>query len=156
MKTQEKSTRKTCLISTLFAQVFPVRAFQSQDCEKDLKMTQEELSFLRLPELPPLKDHHFCFLKMFPACLAMTKAGLLRQSSIRWMNWGTMSHGKCLTARISESPNPEKECILSDILETDVPEKYYLSQKQMERLLYKLSPEHRESVSTLTAESESP
>ncbi len=53
-------------------------------------------------------------------------------------------------------PNPEKECILSDILEADVPEKYYLSQKQMERLLFKLSPEHRESVCTQTAESESP
>ena len=156
MKTQEKSTRKTCLISTLFARVFPVRAFQSQDCEKDLKMTQEELSFLKSPELPPLKDHHFCFLKMFPACLAMTKAGLLRQSSIRWMNWGTMSHGKCLTARISESPNPERECILSDILETDVSEKYYLSQKQMERLLFKSSPEHRESVCIQTKASESP
>lgn len=119
-------------------------------------MTQEALSFLRSPELPPLKDHHFCFLKMFPACFRMTKAGLLRQSSVRWMNWGTMSHGKCLTARISESPNPERECILSDILEADVSEKYYLSQKQIERLLFKLSPEHRESVCTQTAESELP
>lgn len=119
-------------------------------------MTQEALSFLKSPELPPLKDHHFCFLKTFPVSFRMTKAGLLRQSSIRWMNWGTMSHGRCLTARISESPNPERECILSDILETDVPEKYYLSQKQMERLLYKLSPEHRENVCTLTAELESP
>ena len=129
---------------------------QSRDCGEDLKMTQEELSFLKSPELPPLKDLCFCFLKMFPDCFRMTKAGLLRRSSVRWTNWGMMSHGKCLTARISESPNPERECILSDILETDVPEKYYLSQKQMELLLFKSYPEHRESGCIRTAESESP
>ena len=151
-----KSTRKTCLILTLFARVFPVRAFQSQDCEKDLKMTQEELSFLKSPELPPIKRPSFLLLENVPGLLSHDKGRTFATISIRWMNWGTMSHGKCLTARISESPNPERECILSDILETDVPEKYYLSQKQMERLLFKSFPEHRESVSTQTAESESP
>ena len=60
---------------------------------------------------------------------------IARPSSVRWMSWGTMSHGKSLTARISVSPNPESACILSDILESDVPEKYYLSQTQMQRLL---------------------
>ena len=61
---------------------------------------QEELSSLRLPELPPLKDLHFCYLKMFPDSYRMTAGGLLRPSSLRFLNWGTMSHGKCLTARI--------------------------------------------------------
>ena len=56
-------------------------------------MTQEALSFLRSPALPPLKDLHFSVLKMFPVSCRMTKAGLLRPSSLRWMNWGTMSHG---------------------------------------------------------------
>lgn len=135
MQTQEVLTRPPCRISTLFAAVFPVSLSVSPDSAEDFKMTQEALSFLRSPELPPLKDHLFCSSKMFPVCFRMTKAGLLRPSSVRWMSWGTMSHGKSLTARISAFPNPESVCILSDILEKDVPEKYFLSQTQMQRIL---------------------
>ena len=120
MQTQEPLIHTPCRISTLFAAVFPVSLSVSQGSAEDSKMTQEALSFLRLPELPPLKDHLFCCLKMFPVCCRMTKAGLLRPSSVRWMSWGTMSHGKSLTARISVSPNPASACILSDILEKDV------------------------------------
>ena len=79
--------------------------------------------------------------------------GDLRPSSVRWMNWGTMSHGKSLTARISVSPNPESACILSDILEKDVPEKYYLSQTQMQRLLSNSLEAQRAIGSTRTRES---
>ena len=39
-------------------------------------------------------------------------------------------------------------CILSDILIDDVPEKYYLSQQQMERLLYKSRQEGKGNGST--------
>ena len=132
---------------------FPCQSFISQGSAEDSKMTQEALSFLRSPELPPLKDHLFCCLKMFPDCCRMTKAGLLRPSSVRWMSWGTMSHGKSLTARISVSPNPESVCILSDILESDVAEKYYLSQTQMQRLLSNSLEAQRAIGSTRTKES---
>ena len=57
-------------------------------------------------------------------------------------------NGKCLTARISESPSQGSGCILSDILMEDVPEKYNLSQKQMEQLLYKSMLANREKEST--------
>ena len=52
--------------------------------------------------------------------------------------------------------NPERECILSDILEDDAPAKYFLSEKQMQRLLCKLSPDEKETESTPQAESPSP
>ena len=45
-------------------------------------------------------------------------------------------------------PNPESGCILSDILIEDVPEKYYLSQQQMERLLFKSRQADRGNEST--------
>lgn len=51
-----------------------------------------------------------------------------------------MCAGRYLTAKISEYPNQEIECSLSDILEGNVPEKYYLSRKQAEKLLYKEKP----------------
>ena len=137
LQMQEPSTRQHCRISTLFAAAFLVNLFQSLENGEDLQMTPEELCSLKSHVLPPVKDLHFCCLRMFPACFHMTAAGRLRRSSVRWMNWGTMSRGRCLTARILESPNPAKGCILSDILETDVPERYFLSQTQMERLLSK-------------------
>lgn len=51
-----------------------------------------------------------------------------------------MCAGRYLTAKILEFPNHENECSLSDILEGNVPEKYYLSRKQAEKLLYKEKP----------------
>ena len=127
--TQEKLTQTNCPISTLYAEDSLVKAFQSLEKGAALTM-QEELSSLRSPGLPPLKNLSICSLKMFPDCYHITKAGRLRPSSVRWMNWGTMSYGKCLTAQILMSPSPEKECILSDFIEKSVPEKYCLSQRR--------------------------
>jgi len=71
----------------------------------------------------------------------------LRPSSIRWTDWGMVWNGRCSTAKILASPNPDAECILSDILMSDVVEKYFLSPKQQAHLLYKFCPEHRETAS---------
>lgn len=51
-----------------------------------------------------------------------------------------MYAGRYLTAKILEFHNHENECSLSDILEGNMPEKYYLSRKQAEKLLYKEKP----------------
>ena len=143
MKTPPKSTPMTFLISTLFAEDSLARLFQLLAEGADLTM-HEEPSSLRLLELLPLSDLNIFCLKMFPDCYHMTKAGHLQRSSVRWMNWGMMSHGKCLTARISVSPNPENACSLSDILESNAPAEYYLSPKQILRLLSSSYPGARE------------
>lgn len=57
-----------------------------------------------------------------------------------------MYAGRYLTAKISEFPSHEIECSLSDILENNVPEKYYLSRKQAEKLLYKEKPTQGERI----------
>lgn len=109
-------------------------------------MIQEKRCFSRLLELLPLKNLSISSLKMFPDCLTMTQAKHLKQSSVHWMVWGIMCVGRYLTAKISEYPNHENECILSDILEDNVPEKYYLSRKQAEKLLYKENPTQGERI----------
>ena len=146
--TQEQSNQNECQILIYSVQDFLARHSLSPESEKDL-LTQEELSFLKLPGFLKLKDPRILSLKMFPVCYRMTKAGRFAPSSVRFLNWGTMSNGKCLTARISESPKRESGCILSDILISDVPEKYYLNQKQMEQLLFKSGQEVRGKESTV-------
>ena len=82
--TQEKLTQTNCPISTLYAEDSLAKAFQSLEKGAALTM-QEELSSLKLPELPPSKNLNICCLRTFPDCYRMTAAGRLRPSSVRWM-----------------------------------------------------------------------
>ena len=134
--TQEQSKLNECRTLIFCVQDFLARHSLSPESGKDLQMP-EELCSSRLPDWLQTSDLRISSLKMFPDCFRMTKAGRFTPSSVRYLSWGTVWNGKCLTARILESPNPESGCILSDILIEDVPEKYYLSQQQMERLLFK-------------------
>ena len=142
---QEKLYPNSYPISTLLPADFPVSPSQSPEQEKDLTI-QEERCFLRLLELLPLKNLSISSSKMFPVCLTTTKAGHLKQSFVHWTNWGMMYAGRYLTAKISEWRNHEIECTLSDIIEDNVPAKYYLSRKQAEKLLYKENPTQGERI----------
>ncbi len=119
---------------------------------KDLKM-QEVLSSLNWPEW--LKRRGLCifFLKTCLDSFRMTEAGRLVSSSPRFLTWGTMSNGLCLTANILESRNQDGGCSLSDILIPDAPEKYYLSLEQMQKLLYRSSMDGWANESMLLPES---
>lgn len=128
MMTQEKLYPNSYPISIFWSEDSPVSPSQSREQEKDLTI-QEERCFLRLLELLPLKNLSISTAKMFPVCLTMTQAKHLKPSSVHWMSWSMMCAGRYLTAKISEFPNHEIECSLSDILEDNVPEKYYLSRK---------------------------
>ena len=72
----------------------------------------------------------------------------MRQSSTRWTDWGMAWNGNVLTAKISASPSRETGCTLSDILMSDVEEKYFLSPKQQEVLLFKPTAATKENEST--------
>ena len=145
--TQEQSKLNECRTLIFCVQDFLARHSLSPESEEDLQMP-EELCSSRLPDWLQTSDLRISSLKMFPDCFRMTKAGRFTPSSVRYLSWGTVWNGKCLTARILESPNPENGCILSDIFIDDVPEKYYLSQQQMERLLYKSRQEGKGNGST--------
>lgn len=145
LMTQEKSYPNSYPISTFLSEDFPVSPSRSPEREKDLTI-QEERFFSRLLELLPLKNLSISSSKTFPDCLTMTKAGHLKQSSVHSMAWGMMYAGRYLTAKILEYRNHEIECTLSDIFEKNVPEKYYLSRKQAEKLLYKEKPTQGERI----------
>ena len=147
----EQLNQNECQILIYSVQDFLARHSLSPESEKDL-LTQEELSFLKLPVFLKLKDPRILSLKMFPVCYRMTKAGRFLSSSPRLMTWGTAWNGWCLTANILESRNPEGGCSLSAILIPDAPEKYFLSSEQTGKLLYKSSEARKAPVSTTQAE----
>ena len=59
-----------------------------------------------------------------------------------------LSNGNVLTAKILASRSQETACTLSDILMQDVEEKYFLSPKQQEQLLFKSTEDRRGNAST--------
>lgn len=50
---------------------------------------------------------------------------------------GMMQNGKCSTPKISECHRTEKGVSLSDILEAEAPQKYFLSKEQTEKIVFK-------------------
>ncbi len=122
--TQEKLTQTNCPISTLYAEDSLVKAFQSLEKGAALTM-QEELSSLKLPELPPSKKPKYLLLENVPGllshnCLSFARrAGRLRPSSVRWMIalalhgrydvvWEVLNSADFSRAELRQYPNPEK------------------------------------------------
>ena len=118
-----------------------------QDPEKDSEI-RAALSSLNWPAWLKPGSLRICCLKMYPACYLMTEGGHLRRSLTRWTDWGMVWNGNVLTAKISASPSQETACTLSDILMSDVEEKYFLSPKQQEVLLFKPTAVTKGSAST--------
>ena len=93
--------------------------------------TQGEHYFLTSAESFELNDPAIVCLKTSKDSYPTTTGKLSRLSWNRWQNWGMTANGRCLTARISEFPRIGKECSLSDILEKNLDQKYFLSEKQI-------------------------
>ena len=60
---------------------------------------QEVLSSLNWPEWLKRSDRRIFFLRTLLGSFRMTEAGRLVSSSPRFMTWGIMSNGLCLTLR---------------------------------------------------------
>ena len=113
---------------------FRARLSPLQEQDEDLKI-QEELSSLKLQGSHLFSDLACCSLRTSKDSSTTTEEIPLRSSYQRWMNWGMMWSGKCLTARILESPKIGNVCSLSDILEENVPETFFLSAEKTSQLV---------------------
>lgn len=72
--------------------------------------------------------------KMLRLCYPAMEGGILQKSCLKWEKSGTMLSGQFSTLPMS-SLKTEKESILSDILEEQVPDKYFLSKDKVKALL---------------------
>ena len=147
LKMPEKPIPALCPTSSCSAADFHARLSALPVHAKDSEI-QEVLSSLSLPAWLKPGTLRICCLKTYPACCLMTAGGRLQRSSIRWTDWGMVWNGNVSTAKILASRNPGIGCTLSDILMPDVEERYFLSPKQQEQLLYKNAAATKASAST--------
>lgn len=124
----EKSNQESSQSTTCSREDFLARVSALLGSGEDLTI-QEELYSLKSHDW--LKNDSlsiFC-LKTSGDYFRTMEEKLLEQSSTPFQTWGTVSNGRCLTAKTSESHRTENECSLSDILENSVDDKYFLSKK---------------------------
>src|SRR5699024_3705676 len=125
--------------STSSAEDSHAKLFQLLGNEEVLT-TLEGLYSLKSFVSPISSDHAIYSLNTSKDCSITTTEIPLRQSSERWMNSGMMSNGMCLTLKTfpqegDQFPKTGKGCSLSDILEEQVHEKYFLSEEITKRLI---------------------
>ena len=87
-------------------------------------------------------------LKMLRDCFQWAEQGILPKFSVSWPHLGMVSNMRFSIPEHLECLNIEKESILSEILQPEVPEKYYLSEQQTQKLLNRLLEARREAVCT--------
>ena len=76
-------------------------------------------------------------LRTLRICLVLMEDGISPDCSLKWSRGGMMQNGKCSTLKISECHRTEKGASLSDILEAEAQQKYFLSKDQTEKIVFK-------------------
>ena len=83
------------------------------------------------------KPHTF-LLRTLRTCYQLIQASTLPAFCLKWTKRGMTVGGRCLIQKTSESPKTGNVCSLSQILEAEVDEKYYLSAEKTQQLLTNL------------------
>jgi len=88
-------------------------------------------------------------LKMYRDCFHQEMETICGSSFEGWSNAGMAQHGGCLTVSISEWPKDADVVSLSEVLETDVAQKYYLSKKACQGILRRAEKRGKELPTVL-------
>lgn len=86
-------------------------------------------------------------LKMLRESFPLAEAGILPLFYVNWPHWGTVWNTRLSIPKTTVYPKAESVCTLSEILQEEVPEKYFLSEVQARQLLHRLLEAHREAGS---------
>jgi len=115
---------------TLSVEDFRARLSALRDTDEVLKI-HEELCSLKSVGSHLFSDLNIYSLKTSEDSSIMTGGLHLKPSSEPWTDWGMMWNGKFLIAKILESHKTGSVCSLSDILEENVPETFFLSAERV-------------------------
>lgn len=131
--TQQELMKQNSPTLTSWWEAFPAKRFLSLVKDMDLT-TPEGHSFLTSHGFYPTKDPDIFCLKTSKVYLVTTAAKLSRQSLGFSPTLGMTLNGKFLTQKTSAFPKTGKGSSLSDILEENVPDKYFLSQERIDKM----------------------
>lgn len=127
---------------------------QDAGLEKALTIPAELYS-LSLPESSETSDLRLFSLKTSEVFLSIIKGKPSKKSFLRFLNWGILLSGVCLTQEVG-FPKNENASTLSDIIEPIVPEKYLISKNAAAQICTRSSAERKGKGSTTAAESLAP
>ena len=114
-----------------------VRTYPSQENEQDL-LAQGADFFTSICEPSVKKGRDILSGKMLRGLCQARMDGILAQSSMKWPKQGILSGGKFSTPKISVCLKTESVS-LSSVLETDPPQKYFLSERAVESVLSRIN-----------------
>ncbi len=114
---------------TLFVEGSPARTYPSQESELDLPGNVPASSGMHSLSRRMSKQDGSSW-RMSPDCLRQIRDAISGQSSLHWTTQGFLtSNGKCWIRSSSECPNVAVESSLSQVLLTQVDDRYLLSGK---------------------------
>ena len=87
-------------------------------------------------------------LRMLRTCLVLMEDGISPDFSLKWTKAGIMRNGKFSTVNTSECHTTGNVVLLSDILEEEVPQKYFLSKEQTQRIVFTESDTEEDTDAT--------
>ena len=129
---------------------FPCQSFSIAGKRKGFSDTRGTL-FFEIARIAAIKKPKYLLLENVPGLLShdqgstfATIIGTLDELGYDVV-WEVLNSADFSRAELRQCPNPEKECILSDFIEKSVPEKYCLSQMQIQKLLSKEFQAERET-----------
>ena len=138
--TLEECMPKTFPKQTADASGSPVRTYPLQESKLDFKETVQACfsELCTLSDNSKKKINPLTFsLRTLKICLVLMEDGISPDCSLKWSGRGMMQNGRCSTPKISECRKTGKDVLLSDILEGEVPQKYFLSKEQTEKIVFK-------------------
>jgi len=116
----------------------PARTSQSQENNSDLlAIAQASFSELCtfLDSSKKKRDPLSYSLRMLKICFQLMGDGISPDFSLQWTRTATMQNGQFSIPKTTEFPKTESGVSLSDILEDEVDESYFLSDHTTQRLL---------------------
>ena len=94
------------------------------------------------------RNPHTCSLRTLKICCLLMADGISPDFSLKWSRGGTMQNGMFSTVNTSECHKTGNGVLLSDILEVEVPQKYFLSKEQTERIVFAESDTEKDTEGT--------
>ena len=136
---------ETFLMPTSSLEDSLARLFQLQESELDSPWTTPAgHSLLKCLDSLTKNPYRISSLRMSKDSSTTTEEEPSKSSSKSWMAWGMTVNGNCLTARISASHNTENEYSLSEILEENPDQKYFLSDEQVTEIMRRTKQNKKE------------